>query len=66
MKNKGFKFYSNYLKSNCIVTRYINDKHWWFRAEKGEYSTEMKAGTRLSYFKGQEDEKKRQLGGIVK
>lgn len=54
----GFKFYSHYLNSNCRVTRYFTDKHWWFYSEKHGY--EMKAGTRLSYFKGQEDEKIRQ------
>ncbi len=56
-KNVGFNFYSNYLDSHCTVTKYWSDKHWWFYSEKHGY--EMKAGTRLSYFKGQEDERKR-------
>lgn len=57
-ENIGYKFYSHYLGTNCRVTKYWTDKHWWFKAEGIPH--EMKAGTRLSYFKGQEDEKRRQ------
>lgn len=55
--NKGFRFYSHYLDSDCEVTAYLSDSHWWFYSYK--HKRTMKAGTKLSYFKGQEDERKR-------
>lgn len=56
---KGFKFYSHYLGSDCRVTSYLTDSQWWFYSYK--HMKTMKAGTRLSYFKGQEDEKQRTI-----
>lgn len=56
-KNVGFKFYTNHFGEECEVTRYWTDKHWWFYSKK--HGREFKAGTRLSYFKGQEDQRAR-------
>lgn len=56
MKKIGFKFYSDYLASECTVVSYLTDNHWWFKAH-AHGDKIMKAGTPLSFFIKQESRK---------
>lgn len=50
----GTLIQSDFIGSVIVITRFINDEHWYFKkvemADKSAYGREMKAGSKYTYF----------------